>query len=111
MDKSFPINVDAWTVGWGGINGFGKQSEVLKSVKIRVYNMSECSKIDIYDANSTYQICAGDNVNINTVCFGDSGGPLFIKETIGGKEKLVFVGVTSYGYDEKDKFCEFPIPS
>ena len=61
-NKSFPIDVDAWAVGWGAINSQLEQSEVLKSVKIRIYKMNACSKIDIYDANSTTQICAGKNL-------------------------------------------------
>jgi secreted trypsin-like serine protease len=32
-------------------------------------------------------------------CQGDSGGALYVKDTISNKEKYVAAGVVSYGYD------------
>jgi secreted trypsin-like serine protease len=44
-------------------------------------------------------MCAGDLVNKTDICQGDSGGSLYVKETIDGKEKFVSAGIASYGYE------------
>jgi len=44
------------------------------------------------------QICAGNYDGDKDACQGDSGGGLYIQQTLGNAEKRVVVGLTSYGY-------------
>jgi secreted trypsin-like serine protease len=43
------------------------------------------------------QICAGELDGSEDTCQGDSGGSLYVKDTIDGKSKFVTAGIVSYG--------------
>ena len=51
-------NTPSWTVGWGATVTNGDASDVLKNVKITVYDGSVCNKYSNTDWNK--QICSGD---------------------------------------------------
>jgi len=74
----------------------GPSSYILQNVKLNIYTDSTCDFINI-PKNYTYQLCAGDLNGGKDTCQGDSGGSLFIKDTIGGKLKWVTAGIVSYG--------------
>ena len=47
------------------------------------------------------QICAGELDGSEDTCQGDSGGSLYVKDTIDGKSKFVTAGIVSYGVIKK----------
>lgn len=40
-----PLNSPAWVVGWGTTSIGGEASNVLRNIKIQVYNSNDCSKV------------------------------------------------------------------
>jgi secreted trypsin-like serine protease len=96
---------NSFAVGWGNLEEGGSSPDKLQNVKLNIYNDSVC--LDIFGSefpkNFTTQLCAGDSNGGKDTCQGDSGGSLFIRDTIGGKLKWVSAGVVSYG-DECGKY-------
>ncbi len=73
-------------------------NNLLKNVKITVYNSSMCSQVyPEVNKNWNTQICAGEYSGGKDTCQGDSGGPLYVLGKINGKNKYILSGVTSYG--------------
>lgn len=67
-------------------------------VGLILYDESKCAQVvESVPKNWTTQICAGDLNGIKSNCYGDSGGPLFLKKNIYGEERYVLVGLVSYG--------------
>jgi len=68
----------------------------LKNAKINVYASSNCAYLgSSTDWNS--QICAGELDGSEDTCQGDSGGSLYVRDTVDGKTKFVTAGIVSYG--------------
>ena len=80
----------------GGTNSEGETSNQLKNAQINIYTNDFCKAIS-REENKNMHICAGDLINKIDVCAGDSGGSLYVKEKINGKEKLVSAGIVSFG--------------
>lgn len=102
QSSSYPaVNQPAWTVGWGTtINGGGLDnlSNVLKNVKITVYQSSFCGNVLPFLTKSwNSQICSGELAGGKDSCQGDSGGALYVKDSLNGKEKFIVSGIVSYG--------------
>jgi hypothetical protein len=59
LSMNYPSsNVASWTVGWGATVSNGDGSDLLKNVKITVYDGSVCNKYSNTDWNK--QICSGE---------------------------------------------------
>ena len=92
-----PVNVAGYAVGWGATSYGGDASILLRNVKLTIYNGTKyCSSYNPY-INWSVQICSGNYSGGQDTCSGDSGGPLYILDMIGGKLKYILAGVTSYG--------------
>jgi secreted trypsin-like serine protease len=55
-----------------------------------------CSKVSS-GKNWDSQICAGEYNGGKDSCQGDSGGGLFVNETVGNESRYVVSGIVSYG--------------
>lgn len=87
---------NSYVVGWGTLRN-GSSPDILQNVKLNIYDDSICTGLADVPKNFTLQLCAGDLNGGKDTCEGDSGGSLFIKETIGGKAKWISSGIVSYG--------------
>ena len=103
--SSPPVNSSAWVVGWGTTTVGGEASDVLRNIKIQVYDSSDCSRVS-YEKNWNAQICAGEKLGGRDSCQGDSGGGLFINDTIRDKQRYIVSGIVSYG-DSCGMFLRF----
>jgi secreted trypsin-like serine protease len=77
------------TAGWGLTTEGGKQSLILREVKVPIIASSQCKSS--YSQLTDNMICAGE-VGKDS-CQGDSGGPLFID----GINSVQQIGIVSYG--------------
>ncbi|KAH8347950.1 hypothetical protein KR084_002501, partial [Drosophila pseudotakahashii] len=79
--------------GWGTTEN-GATSSILRTAILTQVDRSYCSAIygNIVDRS---HICAGD-YNSHT-CMGDSGGPISAMIPIGGSNRVVQLGIVSYG--------------
>lgn len=90
----------AIVAGWGD-TGNSEDKPVLYKTIIEIWNKKRCDEFkDIgHSINSKYQICAGGESN--TICHGDSGGPLFLKwndEDDNKQSEFYYqIGIASYG--------------
>lgn len=91
-------NISAYIVGWGTTSEGGEISYQLKNAKITVYDSGSCENVlPSFTKNWNSQICAGELEGGVDTCQGDSGGSLYVKDFLNGKERLVSAGVVSYG--------------
>ena len=114
-------NQETWAIGWGhtsegGIRlslsfylnwnvsthfsfcKTGSISNQLRNVKMTIYSSSDCNTVyPVAQKNWNAQICAGELAGGKDTCQGDSGGGLFVKDTVDGKSKFVAAGIVSYG--------------
>lgn len=85
--------------GWGRISRTGPISGSLRKVAMELISNGECQRmLDESVVDST--ICAGLLGTTESICSGDSGGPLMVP----GEGRWVQVGVTSFGRN-----CQPPI--
>ena len=88
---------EAILVGWGYNNTYsGPQPNVLQTTTLITLSNDECIKTSSYNVISSRQICA---VNPHTsACFGDSGGPLAVKDP--GYQPYTLVGIACMVIDD-----------
>jgi hypothetical protein len=92
------FNISAWIVGWGTVSFGGITSNQLKNAEITIYNDRYCENVlPEFIKNWYSQICAGELEGGVDTCQGDSGGSLYVKDFLNGKERLVSAGIVSYG--------------
>jgi len=76
----------------------GAPSNELKNAKINIFNSTMCSSVlTEFDKDWDSQICAGELDGSEDTCQGDSGGSLYVRDTVDGKTKFVTAGIVSYG--------------
>lgn len=90
---------DTFTVvGWGTTDSkIYKVSDKLQEVEVQYIDFDDCEKFwKNYGVPSLKSyFCA--YANGKDSCYGDSGGPIFTKKTINGKDKYTQVGLVSFG--------------
>lgn len=91
LDMSAPGAI-ATTIGWGLTSEGGQSSEVLKKLKAEIISNDEC-KTHLGDNILDSTICAGKLGSNESICNGDSGGPLMVPY----RDRWMQVGVTSFG--------------
>ena len=80
--------------GWGALSENGGSPKVLHKVRLPIVGNGECNAPAAYDGEvGGKQICAGLKQGGKDSCFGDSGGPLWVR--VGGEDFLV--GIVSWG--------------
>lgn len=88
------INISAWTTGWGYLKQSGTPSDSLQNVKLTVYDGNLCNNsVAFYTKNWRSQICAGELKGGKDSCQGDSGGSLYVQDTVNNKTKYISVGI------------------
>lgn len=95
--EAIVADADVTAVGWGLINmALVKDTDVLREVTVPVITKDECAAAADGDYGrllSDNMICTGSRGNHESICLGDSGGPLFM--VMAGHP--VQVGITSWG--------------
>ena len=89
--------VKAVAVGWGDIfTDTSKKPELLQKATLPLLSNADCNQPALYHGEvQENMLCAGPLEGGQGVCYGDSGGPLFVPK---GNE-LVQAGITSWGGD------------
>ncbi|KAL9646451.1 hypothetical protein ABK040_006448 [Willaertia magna] len=89
-----PVNTIISAAGWGLIATSQSAPIQLQKATLPIVDQTICNNSPYrLGMTSPQQICAGDGKGIDT-CSGDSGGPLFYKNSNGD---FVHLGLTSYG--------------
>lgn len=100
INKNFPneVNIAVWAVGWGSVSVNGDIPSGLHNVKLTLYNRAKCfGVIRPEEADWTKLLCAGEYLGGKDTCFGDSGGPLFVRSKVNEENKYILAGLTSFG--------------
>ena len=82
----------ATTIGWGLTSEGGQSSAVLKKLEAEIISNDEC-KTHLGENILDITICAGKLGSNESICNGDSGGPLMIPY----RSRWMQVGITSFG--------------
>ena len=82
----------ATTVGWGLTSDGGQSSDVLKKLDAEIISNDEC-QTHLGDNILESTICAGKLGSNESICNGDSGGPLMVPY----RNRWMQVGITSFG--------------
>ncbi len=91
LDLSAPGTI-ATTIGWGLTSDGGQSSAVLKKLEAEIISNDEC-KTHLGDHVLDSTICAGKLGSSESICNGDSGGPLMVPY----RNRWLQVGITSFG--------------
>ena len=91
VDLSAPGTI-ATTIGWGLTSDGGPSSAVLKKLDAEIISNDEC-KTHLGDNILDSTICAGKLGSNESICNGDSGGPLMVPY----RNRWMQVGITSFG--------------
>lgn len=91
-DESY-FGKNAVATGWGTQTFGGPYSEVLREVKLVVWNNTECDNRFAQPITEVF-LCAGPKKRQGDACQGDSGGPLMVQST---SKQWILVGVISWG--------------
>lgn len=91
IDLSKPGTI-ATTIGWGLTSDGGQSSDVLKKLDAEIISNAEC-ETHLGDKVLDSTICAGKLGSNESICNGDSGGPLMVRY----RSRWMQVGITSFG--------------
>lgn len=91
LDMSAPGTI-ATTIGWGLTSEGGQSSQVLKKLEAEIISNDEC-QTHLGAAIIESTICAGKLGSSESICSGDSGGPLMVPY----RNRWLQVGITSFG--------------
>ncbi len=91
VDLSAPGTI-ATTIGWGLTSDGGLSSDVLKKLEAEIISNDEC-KTHLAGNILDSTICAGKLGSSESICNGDSGGPLMVPY----RDRWMQVGITSFG--------------
>ena len=91
VDLSAPGTI-ATTIGWGLTSDGGLSSDVLKRLEAEIISNDEC-KTHLGENILDSTICAGKLGSSESICNGDSGGPLMVPY----RDRWMQVGITSFG--------------
>lgn len=85
-------------MGWGTTQQGGAVSTRLRNVRLTIYDHRRCDDVLPQAVKNWHsQLCAGELAGGRDTCQGDSGGSLFVRDSVDGQTKFIAVGVVSYG--------------
>ncbi|KAG6795864.1 soluble guanylate cyclase 89Db-like isoform X1 [Apis mellifera caucasica] len=88
-DKTDYTGTTATAVGWGQTGEYEPVSNKLRIVNLPILSKEECDQAGYYKHMITENMfCAGYLKGEFDACFGDSGGPLHVKNTLGYMEVI-----------------------
>ena len=100
---NYPMaNTKVYAAGWGQLFSYGKSSNTLQNVEINVNNGTACYRYP--DISWDSLICAAELDGGKGTCEGDTGGPIYLKETINGTVRHFLVGITFNDYECGDDY-------
>ena len=95
-NTSYTLSVNTQTnvAGWGSTSSTSNSStENLRKALTPILDFNQCNSSNSYNGELTQNmLCAGYFVSTRDSCFGDSGGPLIVNNTL--------VGIVSFGVEE-----------
>lgn len=83
----------ATVIGWGQVSETGPYSDKLRETSLPVVDHSTCNRAYNGGIDRDSMVCAGTASGNKDSCYGDSGGPLFVKRN----NEYVQAGVVSFG--------------
>ena len=81
----------SYAVGWGQTKNATQNNERLHNVKV---NVRDCQEESLICTDTQ-----GPQGVVGT-CYGDSGGPLYVLDWLGGKQKYILAGVAAFMWVE-----------
>jgi len=88
-----PSGTESSIAGWGNLSTNGSSPDILREVLVPIIDKDTCNAIDSYNGTLTdNMLCAGYMSGGRNSCFGDSGGPLIVDNTL--------IGIISFGAQE-----------
>lgn len=94
--RNNPVAQDGETVtviGWGQLSENGPASDQLRETTMPIVDHNTCNRAYNNEIVKDAMICAGSPNGERDSCYGDSGGPLFVKR----KDVYVQSGIVSFG--------------
>lgn len=91
-DETF-FGKTAVAIGWGTQSFGGPYSDVLREVKLVVWNNTQCRERFAQPITDVF-LCAGPKKREGDACQGDSGGPLMVQSR---SKQWTLIGVISWG--------------
>ncbi len=83
----------ATVTGWGQVSENGPYSDDLRETTMAVVAHDTCNRAYDNELNREAMVCAGSPSGDRDSCYGDSGGPLFVKRN----SEYVQAGIVSFG--------------
>ena len=83
----------ATVIGWGQISETGPYSDKLLETSLPIVDHNTCNRAYNNEIDQDSMVCAGTPSGDKDSCYGDSGGPLFVKRN----DEYVQAGVVSFG--------------
>ncbi|XP_047736429.1 trypsin [Hyalella azteca] len=93
------VGQHAIVAGWGRVSEKGRNSEVLRKVRVPIMSNDECKTKKYRPSEITdNMVCAGYDQGKIDACQGDSGGPMmFETKNNAGQRQVDLIGVVSWG--------------
>jgi secreted trypsin-like serine protease len=83
----------ATVTGWGQVSETGPYSDLLRQTSVPVVDHQTCNRAYDNEIDKNSMVCAGSPSGDADSCYGDSGGPLFVRRG----NQTVQAGVVSFG--------------
>ncbi len=83
----------ATVTGWGQVSETGPATDLLRETTLPIVDHDTCNRAYNNEIDRDSMVCAGTPSGDKDSCYGDSGGPLFVKRN----DDYVQAGVVSFG--------------
>eukprot|EP00918_Siedleckia_nematoides_P041935 GHVU01091352.1.p1 GENE.GHVU01091352.1~~GHVU01091352.1.p1 ORF type:complete len:425 (+),score=32.85 GHVU01091352.1:202-1476(+) len=93
--QKFPVKTPCYVTGWGDLEQWGDDPDVLHQVMVPIMDWDECNSDNMYEGKLTdAMICGGFKEGGKDSCQGDSGGPYVCYVD----DHWVLAGIVSWGH-------------
>ncbi|MBP7967460.1 serine protease [Candidatus Woesebacteria bacterium] len=86
----------ATVIGWGQIEANCCPSTHLRELEVPVMSRAECTRV-LSNHFTENMLCAGLSNGFTGTCYGDSGGPLLVRDALGNWYQIGIVSWVLYG--------------